>query len=136
MSSSNKEIAERFEVAFAANDVATIDELCDPALVDHNPIPDQKPGLAGFKDTIAWYKATFPDSRVSVHHVIGEGDLVATHWTTSGTHQAEVFGVPATGREVTVEGMNLYRLVDGRITDVWTQVDALGLMGQLGALPG
>lgn len=136
MSGPNNEIVERFEMAFAANDIATIDELSDPDLVDHNPAPDQKPGLAGFKDTIAWYKATFPDSQVSVQHIVGEGDLVATHWTVSGTHQAEFLGVPATGRQVTVEGMNLYRLAGGRITDVWTQFDGLGLMGQLGALPG
>ena len=135
MSGENNEIVERFEAAFGANDVATIDELCDPGLVDHNPAPEQKPGLAGFKDTIAMYKLTFPDSEVTVQHVVGEGDLVATHWTVTGTHQAEFFGVPATGRKATVEGMNVYRLAGGRITDVWTQFDALGLMGQLGALP-
>ena len=135
MSGENNEIVERFEAAFGANDVATIDELCDPGLVDHNPAPEQKPGLAGFKDTIAMYKLTLPDSEVTVQHVVGEGDLVATHWTVTGTHQAEFFGVPATGRKVTVEGMNVYRLAGGRITDVWTQFDALGLMGQLGALP-
>lgn len=136
MSGENNEIVERFEAAFGANDVATIDELCDPGLVDHNPAPEQKPGLAGFKDTIAMYKLTMPDSEVTVQHVVGEGDLVATHWTVTGTHQAEFFGVPATGRKVTVEGMNVYRLAGGRITDVWTQFDALGLMAQLGALPG
>ena len=136
MSGENNQIVERFEAAFGANDVATIDELCDPGLVDHNPAPDQKPGLAGFKDTIAMYKTILPDSQVTVHHVIGEGDLVATHWTVSGTHQAEFFGVPATGRKVTAEGMNVYRLAGGRITDVWTQFDGLGLMVQLGALPG
>jgi len=136
MSGANNEIVERFETAFGANDVATIDELCDPALVDHNPAPDQKPGLAGFKDTIAMYKEILPDSQVTVQHVVGEGDLVATHWTVTGTHQAEFLGVPATGRQVAVEGMNVYRLADGRITDVWTQFDGLGLMDQLGALPG
>jgi len=136
MSAENNEIVERFEVAFGANDVAVIDELCDPDLVDHNPVPDQKAGLAGFKDTIAMYKSIFPDSEITLQHVVGEADLVATHWTVTGTHQAEFFGVPATGRKVSVEGMNVYRLAGGRITDVWTQFDGLDLMGQLGALPG
>jgi len=136
MSGENNEIVERFEVAFGANDVAVIDELCDPDLVDHNPVPDQKAGLAGFKDTIAMYKSIFPDSEITLQHVVGEADLVATHWTVTGTHQAEFFGVPATGRKVSVEGMNVYRLAGGRITDVWTQFDGLDLMGQLGALPG
>jgi steroid delta-isomerase-like uncharacterized protein len=131
----NKAIVERFEEAFAANDVATIDELCDPNLVDHNPVPGQGPALAGFKETIAMYKSIFPDSAVTLGDVIADGDLVATRWAVSGTHEAEFFGVPATGKRVTVEGMNFYRLADGKITDVWTQFDGLGLMQQLGALP-
>jgi steroid delta-isomerase-like uncharacterized protein len=135
MPEDNKAIVHRFEQAFAANDVATIDQLCDPNLVDHNPIPEQKPGLSGFKETIAFYKTVFPDSRVEIHNIFGEGDLVATHWTVVGTHQAEFFGVPATGRQVRAEGMNIYRLAGGRITDVWTQFDGLGVMQQLGALP-
>jgi steroid delta-isomerase-like uncharacterized protein len=136
MSEENSQIVERFEVAFAANDVTTIDELCIPDLVDHNPLPDQKPGLLGLKDTISFYKEIFPDSQVDLQHIIAEGDLVATHWTVTGTHQGEFFGVPATGRQITAEGMNLYRLDGGRITDVWTQFDGLGVMEQLGALPG
>ena len=135
MTEENNKIIERFEVAFAANDVTTIDELCSPDLVDHNPIPDQQPGLGGFKDTVAMYKRVFPDAQVEMHHIFGEGDLVATHWSTTGTHQAEFFGIAATGRKVTAEGMNIYRLADGRITDVWSQFDGLGLMQQLGALP-
>lgn len=131
----NKEIVRRFEMAFAANDTAVIDELCHPEVIDHNPLPDQKPGVEGFKDTIAFYKHTFPDSQVSLAQVIGDGDYVATLWTVTGTHQAEFFGVPATGRKVSVEGMNFYRLSDGRITDVWAQFDGLGLMQQLGAIP-
>lgn len=136
MSSENKEIAERFEMAFAANDVAIIDELCDPDVVDHNPAPDQKPGLAGYKENLAQNQGAFTDLQMSVHHVIGEGDLVATHWTLSGTHEAEFLGVPATGRTVAVEGMNVYRLIDGRITEMWTQLDGVSLREQLGILPG
>ena len=135
MSVLNNEIAERFEMAFAANDAATMDELCDPGLVDHNPAPDQKPGLAGFEESVATNKATWPDMQISLQHVFGEGDLVATHWTATGTHQTEVLGVPATGRKVSVEGMNVYRIADGRITEVWTQTDGLGLMEQLGVPP-
>lgn len=135
MSEDNNAIVRRFEEAFAASDLATIDELCDPNLVDHNPIPDQKPGLSGFKETMAYYNRAFPDSRTEIHKVFGEGDLVATYWTVVGTHQDDFFGVPATGRQVRAEGMNIYRLAGGKITDVWAQFDGLGVMQQLGALP-
>lgn len=135
MPEDNKAIVHRFEIAFASNDVATIDELCDPKLVDHNPAPDEQPTLAGFKNTIAAYTTVFPDMQVDVQSVVGDGDQVATRWTVTGTHKEEFFGIPATGKEITVEGMNFYRLQGGRITDVWTQFDGLGMMGQLGALP-
>ena len=60
---SNIEIITRFELAFRAGDQATIDELCDPGLVDHNPAPDEEPTLAGFKQKVAGFKASFPDLR-------------------------------------------------------------------------
>ena len=61
--------------------------------------------------------------------------MVATRWSITATHDREAFGVPATGKRVAAEGMNFYRLADGRITDVWTQFDQLGLLQQLGAIP-
>jgi steroid delta-isomerase-like uncharacterized protein len=136
MASENKEIAERFEMATAAADLAAIDDLCDPDLVDHNASADQTPGLSGFKDMLAAISVSFPDLRSTVHHVIGEGDLVATHWTLRGTHQGEFMGVAPTGRTVTVEGMNVYRFAGGRITEMWTQLDGVGLREQLGILAG
>jgi steroid delta-isomerase-like uncharacterized protein len=132
---SNTAVVRRFEEAFAANDVAAIDALCAPDLVDHNPAPGQSPDLAGFKRTIARYTSTFPDLHSDLAAVIGEGDLVATRWTVTGTHRAEFFGIPATGKRVAGEGMNFYRPAGGKITEVWTQFDALGLLQQLGAIP-
>ena len=131
----NKAIVERFERAFAANDTATIDELCDPALVDHNPLPGSQPTLDGFKATIAGYTGAFPDLRLEQVHVIAEGDTVASRWTAAGTQEGDMPGIRATGRQIRVEGMNFYTLKDGRITDVWTQYDAMAMMQQLGVMP-
>ena len=64
MSSPNNEIAERLETAFAANDVPTLDEVLDPDLVDHHAPPDQKAGLAGWKDNRAKAEGTFTDLQV------------------------------------------------------------------------
>ena len=132
----NTDIVRRFEEAFNASDMATIDELTTSDLVDHNPLPDQKPGRDGFKDAIAFYNASFPNTTVDLHHIIDGGDFVTTVWTVAGAHEGEFLGVPPTGKHVEVEGMNVYRLADGKVTDVWTQFDGLGLMQQIGALPG
>jgi steroid delta-isomerase-like uncharacterized protein len=131
----NKAIIERFEQAFAANDVPTIDELCDPDLVDHNPVPGAPPTLDGFKATIAGYTGAFPDLHLEGLHVIAEGDIVATRWTAVGTQKGDMPGIPATGRAIRVGGMNFYTLSGGRITEVWTQYDAMSMMQQLGVMP-
>ena len=133
--SDNIEIITRFEYAFRAGEQATIDELCDPGLVDHNPAPDQEPTLAGFKQKIAGYCALFPDLEEDLQDIVASGDTVCTRWVVSGSLQQEFMGIPPTGQTIKVEGMNFYRLKDGRVTDVWTQFDGVALMQQLGAIP-
>jgi steroid delta-isomerase-like uncharacterized protein len=127
----NVEIIARFEHAFRAGDQATIDELCDPALVDHNPAPDHQPTLAGFKQKVAGFKATFPDIGEDLQDIVASGNTVATRWVVTGSQQQEFMGIPATGQSIRVEGMSFYRLTDGRVTDIWTQFDGVGMMQQL-----
>jgi steroid delta-isomerase-like uncharacterized protein len=133
--SDNIEIITRFELAFRAGDQATIDELCDPCLVDHNPAPDQEPTLAGFKQKVTSYKAIFPDLEEDLQDIIVSGDTVATRWAVAGSQRQAFMGIPAAGQKIRVEGMNFYRLKDGRVTDIWTQFDGVGMMQQLGAIP-
>ncbi|HZQ36942.1 MAG TPA: ester cyclase [Dehalococcoidia bacterium] len=133
--SDNIEIIRRFELAFRAGDVATIDELGDPGLVDHNPAPDHEPTLAGFKQKVTDFKGFFPDIGEELQEIIASGDTVATRWVVTGSLQQEFMGIPASGQPIRIEGMNFYRLKDGRVTDIWTQFDGLALMQQLGAIP-
>jgi len=138
--SDNIEIITRFEHAFRAADQvaidqATIDELCHPGLVDHNPAPDHEPTLAGFKQKVAGFKAVFADLGEDRQDIIASGDTVATRWVVTGSLQQEFMGIPASGQKVRVEGMNFYRLKDGRVSDIWTQFDGVALMQQLGAIP-
>jgi steroid delta-isomerase-like uncharacterized protein len=131
--SGNIEIITRFEHAFRAADQATIDELSDPGLLDHNPAPGHEPTLAGFKDKVAEFKAAFPDLVEDLQDITASGDTVATRWVLSGSLRQDLMGIPASGQVIKVEGMNFYRLKDGRVTDIWTQFDGVALMRQLGA---
>src|SRR6516225_8426350 len=114
--SDNIEIITRFEPAFRAADQATIDELCHPGLVDHNPAPGYEPTLAGFKQKVAGFKAVFPDLGEDLQDIIASGNTVATRWVVTGSLQREFMGIPTSGQTVRVEGMNFYRLQDGRVT--------------------
>jgi steroid delta-isomerase-like uncharacterized protein len=133
--SDNIKIITRFEHAFRAADQATIDELCDRGLVDHNPAPDHEPTLAGFKQKVAFFVTLFPDLEEDLQDIIASGDTVATRWALTGSLQREFMGIPASGQTIRVEGMNFYRLKDGRVTDIWTQFDGVAMMQQLGAIP-
>ena len=133
--SDNVQIITRFEHAFRAADRATIDELCDQGMVDHNPAPGHASTLAGFKHKVAGFKAMFPDLKEDLQDIVGSGDAVATRWVVTGSLQQEFMGIPASGQPIRVEGMNFYRLKNGRVTDIWTQFDGVALMQQLGAIP-
>ena len=114
--SGNMEIIRRFEYAFRAADQATIDELSDPGLVDHNPAPGHEPTLAGFKHKVAEFKAAFPDLVEDLQDITASGDTVATRWVLTGSLRQDLMGIPAHGQPTRVEGMNFYRVKEGRVT--------------------
>lgn len=104
-------------------------------MVEQVPLPGQGPGLGGLQDVLRGMRTAFPDMHWSVEEQICEGDKVVTRFEWTGTHQAELFGVPATGRSVKVWGVVIDRLEGGKIKDTRILMDALGLMMQLGAFP-
>lgn len=105
-------------------------------VVEQEPFPGQGPGLPGLQDVLRGMRAAFPDMHWTVEEQLADGDRVLTRFVWTGTHQEAFLGVPATGRRVSVWGMVIDRLVDGRIKDTRILMDTLGLMMQLGAIPG
>ena len=103
--------------------------------VEQVPLPGQGPGSSGLNDALRGFRTAFPDMHWSIEDQIEKGDKVVTRFVWSGVHRAEFFGVPATGRRVSVWGMVIDRFVDGKIKDTRIIMDALGLMAQLGVFP-
>ncbi len=102
-------------------------------VVEQVPFPGQGPGLAGLKDVLRGLFAAFPDMHWTIDEQIAEADKVLTRFTWTGTHDGEFFGVPASGRTVSVWGMVIDRIERGRIKDTRILMDALGLMRQIAA---
>ena len=84
---------------------------------------------------LAGLRVAFPDWRVEIETAIAEHDVMAVQWTGRATHEGPFHGIAATGKEIEVGGISLYRIEDGRIAAEWEQMDSLGLLAQLGALP-
>ena len=84
---------------------------------------------------IAFFDAAFPGYWLEAEDMIADDDKVAVRFTFHGTHQAELMGIPPTGKTVSMDGIIIYRLADGKIVDHWMQTDTTSLMQQLGAMP-
>jgi steroid delta-isomerase-like uncharacterized protein len=136
MSQANRAVLDRLnEEALNGGNADVLDELLTDDFVEHNPMPGTAPDRQGFKELIHSLHTGFPDFHTDVLDQIAEGDRVVERWTVDGTHQGEFMGIPATGRRVHFEGMDISRLQDGRLVEHWTQMDALTMMQQLGAIP-
>jgi steroid delta-isomerase-like uncharacterized protein len=112
------------------------DDLVIEDFVELDPLPGQAQGRDGLKEVIRQMRGAFPDIHWTVDEMLAEGDKVFTRFTWSGTHEGAFLGVPATGRRITVKGMVIDRLVAGKMADSRILMDTLGMMQQLGALPG
>jgi steroid delta-isomerase-like uncharacterized protein len=124
-----------FEEVWGKGNLAVIDELTAPNFVDHNAPPGLPPGLEGFKQFAVMYRSAFPDMQISVDDLIAEGDKVVIRWTARGTNSGSLFGMPATGKAVTITGITIERKVDGMTVEGWNSYDQLGMLQQLGVVP-
>ena len=80
-------------------------------------------------------RKALPDMRVKVNQIIAEGDLVFVYWNASGTNTAAGWGMPATGKSVSVGGMTLFRFERGLIQEEWSVFNEYSIMKQLGLVP-
>jgi predicted ester cyclase len=136
MSAENEQLARRyFDEVCNQRRLDVADEIIAADHVSHdNQSPPAAPGPDGIKETVAIYQGTL-DGHWEVHEVLSVGDRVVTRWTGSGTHNAELLGVPPTGNDVSVEAISIMRIADGRIAETWTTWEALALAQQIGAVP-
>jgi steroid delta-isomerase-like uncharacterized protein len=81
------------------------------------------------------FRSAFPDLQVTIHDQIAEGDTVVTRKTYHGTQLGAFMGLPPSGKQMTVEVIDIFRIADMKITEHWVVGDELGMLQQLGALP-
>jgi steroid delta-isomerase-like uncharacterized protein len=80
-------------------------------------------------------RTAMPDMQFVVNHMVGEGDLVAVHWTVWGTNTQPGMGLPATGKKIRVSGMTLFRFKAGKISEEWNAWNMLSVLKQAGLFP-
>ena len=131
----NKAIVRRFfEEGPSKGDLDAANKLLAPNFILHVPIPCS-PGIQGINDVIMACRAVFEDLNVTVEDMVAEGDKVAARFTAHGTHNGAFMGLPPTGKPIAMTGMEIFRIENGRIAELWGEANLLGLMQQLGILP-
>jgi steroid delta-isomerase-like uncharacterized protein len=132
----NKKIVRRLIEEPWTGNFDAIDEFVDRSYVGYDPsVPEPLRGPEGVKENVANYRSAYSDARITIDEQIAEGDVVATRWTGRGTHDGELMGIPPTKKQVTVSGLTLSRLSNGKVVEEWTNWDTLGMLQQLGAVP-
>ena len=113
-----------------------VEEFVSHDFVVHAATPDKEVhGPEGATQFFIQLRKAFPDIHFTIEDQIAEEDRVVTHWTAHGTHKGEFNGIPPTGKQVRVSAIDIDRVVNGKVVECWTNMDELGLLQQLGAIP-
>ena len=133
----NKAIVRRMlDELFNQGNLHLTEEIIAPGFVEHDPnMPEEVRGPEAFREYVSAYRSAFPDMHIAVEEQVAEGDLVATRWTGTGTHEGELSGIVPTGNRVRVAGMDISRISGGKIAESWSNYDMMGLMVQIGVIP-
>jgi predicted SnoaL-like aldol condensation-catalyzing enzyme len=134
-----KDLSRRFyKDVFENHDVDAADRYIDEDVIEHFAPPpgmDLKPGREGVKDLLRVYLGAFDPMTVEEHHIYEDADTVIAHVTFHGTHSGAFAGVPPTGKQVSVEMIDITRCEGDRMVEHWAQMDTNGLLAQIGAIP-
>ena len=131
----NKKIVEQFfSECIGKRNYALLSQFVSPDYVNHN-FPGAPKGYEGLQQVIENFFNGFPDMKITIEEIIGEGDSVATRGYWTGTNKGEFMGMPATGKQVKVGYIDFWKLRDGKGIENWVQMDIAGLMQQLQTMP-
>ncbi len=137
MSEENKIIIRRiYDEFISQGNINTFDELVSSDVVEHEEMADFSPTAEGVKQFFAMFRSAFPDIRATIDDLIVEGDKVVVRATWSASQKGEFMGVPPSGKSVTFGVIDIFRIANGKVAEHWGQSDNLGLMQQIGAIPG
>jgi steroid delta-isomerase-like uncharacterized protein len=133
----NKAVISTFvEEVINQGQIERVDDLVAVDFVEVDAFPGQQQGRDGLKQVINAFRTAFPDIHWVIEEMVGEGDKVFSRFTWRGTHRGEFFGVPATGKQITVKGMVVDRVVASKMAKSQILMDGLSMMRQLGVIPG
>lgn len=132
----NKAVARRYygEVLNQRN-VELLDEIAAEDYVEHDPFPGQGNGRADLKARVRLLHNAFDPLEFTIEDLIAESDKVVVRWTNAGNNSGSFLGMPPTNKDISIAGVDIHALRDGRLAEHWHVVDQLTQMQQMGLIP-
>jgi hypothetical protein len=128
----NKDVVRGWFEALSRHDVVAMADLVADGFVNHS---STNQGREGAIAEIEYWISAFPDVAATIEDLIAEGDRVVARFATTGSHLGDFMGTPPTGRAVSFQEIDVFKLENGLITEVWAGPDVYGMLTQLGMLP-
>jgi predicted ester cyclase len=136
MSEENKALVRRWFAEVDKGNPTIEDELLPPDYIDHDPpLPGMASGREGVKQANRILHAAFPDTVHTIEDQVAESDKVVTRLSGRGTFTGSILGLTPNGQVVTIKGIAIHRIADGKLVEHWAVADKLSFLQQLGALP-
>lgn len=133
---SKKLVRDFVEVVKNGRKLDRLGEFFKADYVEHNQtVASFGKGVAGYKAFLGHLFTAFPDDKVQIDQIVGDGEWVAYRATESGTHKAAFLKIPATQKHATWTEIQFFRIKDGKIVEHWVDVDLFSWFQQLGVIP-
>ena len=129
----NKALSRRYFETVSKDNLSIFNEVFDDNFVSDDPaVPDTISSVEEAKHHFATLLQAFPDMKYRIIDQVTDENSIVTYWSAHATHTGSYYGIPPTGKEFTITGMNLWRIAHGKVVEGWVSRDDLGMMRQLG----
>jgi len=133
----NKAIVRQLiEEVINQNNLRLGEEIMAADIIEHEELPPGiPPGIEGTKIMFTMLHSAFPDFKATINDLIAEDDKVVVSMTWSGTQHGDWMGMPPSGKPMSVNVIDIFRVADDKLVEHWGLIDSMKMMQQLGAMP-
>lgn len=124
-------LRDQIERIWGQGEIALVDDNYSAKVRDHMPVPGQPSGREALKDVVQEFREGIPDLHMGLHATLAAGDMGVDVWTLTGTHGGKLLGEPPSGRPIAMSGIDMIRVDEGRITDLWHVEEMTQLIAQI-----
>lgn len=118
------------------HNIAIIDSMVSPDYTQDQVEPGYPATRDGYKKVMADFFKSFPDLNEKVNFMVADSSYVVAHYTLTGTNTAPMMGMPATGKKINIDGVDIVQLKNHKVVKQWEYDEEVKMMTQLGMMPG